>query len=101
MSEQTPNGPVVVITGASSGIGRATALRFAGSGASLMLVARGTEALESVAAECAELGAPTELRSADVTDEDALKEVAQRTVDRFGRIDVWVNNAAVGVFGLL
>ena len=101
MSETHETRPVVVITGASSGIGRATALRFAESGAALMLVARGTEALESVAAECAGLGAATEVRSADVTDEDALREVAERTVERFGRIDVWVNNAAVGVFGLL
>ncbi|MFC0681642.1 SDR family oxidoreductase [Lysobacter korlensis] len=91
--------PVVVITGASSGIGRATALRFAKSGAALMLAARGQDGLDSVAAECAELGAETETRSVDVTDEDAMLELAQQTVARFGRIDVWVNNAAVGVFG--
>lgn len=89
----------MVLTGASSGIGRATALRFAKSGAALVLNARGAEALESVAAECRALGAETEVVSADVTDEDAMLDLAQRAVERFGRIDVWVNDAAVGVFG--
>ncbi len=90
---------VVVITGASSGIGRATALRFARSGAALVLAARGADALESVAAECATLGAETEIRPTDVTDEEGMRQLAERTVERFGRIDVWVNNAGVGVFG--
>jgi short-subunit dehydrogenase len=101
MSENPVNRPVVVITGASSGIGRATALHFAKSGAALVLNARGVEALESAAAECRELGAEAEVVAADVTDEDAMLELAQRAVERFGRIDVWVNDAAVGVFGLL
>src|SRR3712207_3015567 len=101
MSENTVDRRVVVITGASSGIGRATALRFAESGAALVLNARGTKSLESVAAECGQLGAEAEIRSADVTDEDAMLELAQHAVERFGRIDVWVNDAAVGVFGLL
>src|SRR5215217_1950573 len=101
MSAETAERTVVVITGASSGIGRATALRFAKSGAALVLTARGAEALESAAADCRAVGAEAEAWPVDVTDEDAMLELAQRTVERFGRIDVWVNDAAVGVFGLI
>jgi short-subunit dehydrogenase len=92
---------VVVITGASSGIGRAAALRFAGKGARLVLAARGAKALETVARECRKRGAKAIAVPTDVTDPDAVEELAARAVREFGRLDVWVNNAAVGAFGRL
>ncbi|VXC34025.1 Short-chain dehydrogenase [Arthrobacter sp. 9AX] len=92
---------VVVITGASSGIGRATALRFAGKGARLVLAARGAEALGAVAAQCRKRGAKAIAVPTDVTDVARMEELAARAVKEFGRLDVWVNNAAVGAFGLL
>ena len=92
--------PVVVITGASSGIGRATAHAFARSGARLVLVARRQAPLEAAAKECAGLGARAAIAvPADVTDADALERAADRAVAAFGRIDVWVNNAGVAALG--
>jgi short-subunit dehydrogenase len=90
---------VVVITGASSGIGLATALAFAGRGDSLVLAARRTEALQRAVESCERAGARAMAVTADVTDEAAVANVAQRALDEFGRIDVWVNNAGVGLFG--
>jgi NAD(P)-dependent dehydrogenase (short-subunit alcohol dehydrogenase family) len=90
---------VVVITGASSGIGRATALAFAREGASVVLAARRQQLLLDTAAECESLGGRALAVPTDVTDEEAVRELARRAVEHFGRIDVWVNNAAVGLFG--
>jgi short-subunit dehydrogenase len=92
---------VVVITGASSGIGRATALRFASKGARLVLAARGAESLEAVAAACRKRGAKAVAVPTDVTDAARVEDLASRAVREFGRLDVWVNNAAVGAFGRL
>lgn len=89
---------VVVITGASSGIGRATALRFAKSGASVVLASRRMQVLVELAAECEALGAQALAVQTDVTDAGQVESLARRAVDRFGRIDVWVNNASVSVF---
>jgi short-subunit dehydrogenase len=90
--------PVVVITGASSGIGRATALRFARQGASLVLASRGGEALRDLAAEIETLGAEALAVPTDVADQAAVERLAHVAVARFGRIDVWVNNAGIAVF---
>jgi NAD(P)-dependent dehydrogenase (short-subunit alcohol dehydrogenase family) len=90
---------VVVITGASSGIGRATALRFASKGAGLVLAARGAEALEALAEQCRERGGKAIAVPTDVTDAAAVEALASRAVQEFGRLDVWVNNAAVSVYG--
>lgn len=95
----TKQNPVVVITGASSGIGRATALAFAEKGARLVLAARGLGPLEEVVAECERAGAEAIAVPADVTDEQAVRSIANTAVDRFGRIDVWINDAATGIFG--
>jgi NAD(P)-dependent dehydrogenase (short-subunit alcohol dehydrogenase family) len=96
---RTLEGAVVVITGASSGIGRAAAGRLARRGASLALCARSREALAKVAAECEEAGAATLHRALDVSDEPAIEAFAAATVERFGRIDVWVNNAGTMAYG--
>src|SRR3989339_1253579 len=89
----------VAITGASSGIGRATALEFARSGANLVLIARGENNLKEVAAEAENLGAKALVAPADVVNENAVTAVAERAVSTFGGIDIWVNNAAVNLFG--
>jgi short-subunit dehydrogenase len=89
------DGSVVVVTGATSGIGRATVRELTARGARLVLVARDADELEATAAECREaLVCP-----ADVADEDAVERVAQLAVERFGRIDGWVNSAGVEMFG--
>lgn len=92
---------VVVITGASSGIGRATALEFARDGARLVLSARNRSALKETAGECKDLGAETLVVQTDVGDEDQVERLARKAVDQFGRIDVWVNNAGVGLYSRL
>lgn len=88
---------VVVITGASSGIGAALAQTLAVDGASLVLVARRQAELEAVAARC---GGRTIALATDVTSRDAVRRVVQEALSRFGRIDVWVNNAgATSTYG--
>jgi NAD(P)-dependent dehydrogenase (short-subunit alcohol dehydrogenase family) len=91
-------GPVVVITGASAGIGRATARVLAARGASLGLLARGRDGLEAAAREVEALGGQAVVLPADVADAEAVEWAAEHTEDAFGPIDVWINNAMVSVF---
>ncbi|MFD2649134.1 SDR family NAD(P)-dependent oxidoreductase [Devosia albogilva] len=90
---------VVVITGASSGNGRAIARRFARDGAAVVLVARDRAALDETAQECVELGGTALPVVADMGDHAAVARVGSEAVERFGRIDVWVNCAAILHFG--
>ncbi|WP_448204008.1 SDR family oxidoreductase [Azospirillum sp. sgz302134] len=92
-------GARVVITGASSGIGRATAQAFARQGARLVLAARREGLLDEVADECRNLGAEAIVVPVDVTDHHAVKRLAERAVMDLGGIDVWVANAGVGAVG--
>ncbi|MBL0143324.1 MAG: SDR family oxidoreductase [Betaproteobacteria bacterium] len=86
-------GSVVIITGASKGIGAELARQMAGRGAMLVLVARDREALVKVASECVALGAMAEVIVADVAIEDDCRRMVERAVAVFGRIDTLVNNA--------
>ena len=89
----------VVITGATSGIGRATALEFARKGYNLALTARRQDVLNTVAAECDRAGGKTFTWAVDVSDEQMVYEFAKKAQEEFGTIDVWVNNAAVAMMG--
>jgi NAD(P)-dependent dehydrogenase (short-subunit alcohol dehydrogenase family) len=87
---------VTLITGASQGIGRTLAHAFAGAGDSLVLVARNADNLEETAAGVRALGADALVIPADVTDPAAVGDMAVAALDRFGRIDVLVNNSGIG-----
>ncbi|WP_119462038.1 SDR family oxidoreductase [Rhodospirillaceae bacterium SYSU D60014] len=92
---------VIIITGASSGIGRAAARAFAQEGATLVLAARRAPLLDEAEDECARLGGRAIAVPTDVTQPDAVEALARRAIETYGRIDVWVNNAAVTLFGRL
>src|SRR5271154_1228788 len=87
------NIPVVLITGALTGIGRATALAFAHEGARIVISGRRDEAGQQLVAELRTLGAEAEYWRADVRHEDDVRALIDKTVARFGRLDVAVNNA--------
>jgi short-subunit dehydrogenase len=89
---------VVVITGASAGVGRATATRFAAEGAQLALLARGRERLEVAASEMERAGGRAIVIPTDVVDPDAVEAAAAQTEAELGPIDVWVNNAMATLY---
>jgi NAD(P)-dependent dehydrogenase (short-subunit alcohol dehydrogenase family) len=90
--------PVVVITGASAGVGRAVARAYAARHASIGLLARGREGLEATRLEIERAGGQGLVWSADVADADAVEKAAGAVEERFGPIDIWINNAMVSVF---
>lgn len=92
----TLNGKTAIVTGASSGIGRATARLLVEKGCNVVLAARRKDRLEELAAEIGEraLAVPT-----DITDPDACETLVARTLDHFGAVDILVNNAGIGLYG--
>ncbi len=96
------NNPVVLITGALTGIGRATALAFAKEGARIVISGRRDEVGQKLLAELRESGAEAEYWRSDVRHDDDIRTLVDKTVARFGRLDIAVNNAGTeGVRGLV
>jgi len=91
-------GEVVVITGASGGVGRAAARRFAADGALIALLARGRKGLEATAREVEQAGGQALVLSVDVSEYDQVEAAAASVEDAFGEIDVWVNDAMVTLY---
>jgi NAD(P)-dependent dehydrogenase (short-subunit alcohol dehydrogenase family) len=91
-------GKVVVITGASAGVGRATARAFADRGATVALLARGVDGLKATRREIEEAGSEALDLPCDVADADAVEAAANAVEAELGPIDIWVNDAMVGVF---
>src|SRR5690606_38484945 len=89
---------VVVITGASAGVGRATARAFAREGASIGLLARGTDGLEAARREVEAAGARAIVIPTDVSNAHQVEAAAQAVEDELGPIDIWVNNAMTTVY---
>ena len=94
VSQQT-----LVITGATSGIGLATALEAADRGANLLLIARSPDRLDAAAEQCRQRGATVETLAADVADQAVIEMAHERAHDAFGGFDTWVNNAGASVYG--
>ncbi len=92
------NNPVVVITGASAGLGRAIAHAYAKRGAKLALLARNPEALDAAKQECEQMGGKAITIPTDVSDYDAVEAAAERAERELGPIDIWINDAMVSVF---
>jgi NAD(P)-dependent dehydrogenase (short-subunit alcohol dehydrogenase family) len=97
-TDERPSGKVIVITGASAGVGRATARAFAEPGARLGLIARGRAGLDGAKEDVERAGAEAITIQADVSDAEAVEEAAERVELAFGPIDVWVNDAMLSVF---
>ena len=89
---------IAVVTGASSGVGRAIARTFGDEGARVALIARNLDGLEAAARELRERNVGALVLPLDVSDAKAVDEAAQRVVDEWGAIDIWVNDAMVSVF---
>ncbi|MEW6370393.1 MAG: SDR family NAD(P)-dependent oxidoreductase [Pseudomonadota bacterium] len=96
---QAVAGKTYVITGASSGFGRGVALKLAAMRANVVLAARRTAVLDEVAAQARAAGGNALVVTTDVASPEDVQRLAAATVERFGRIDVWINNAGVGAIG--
>jgi len=91
---------VVVLVGATSGIGRASAFEFARQGARLVISARDSDAVERLGEELRSTGAAVEAVAADVTDMEHMRGLVRRAIETFGRVDTWVHLASISVWGL-
>ena len=101
MDDQYFQDKVVVITGASAGLGRALVREFAGHGATIALLARGIDGLNAAVAEVEAGGGKAKAYPTDVADSDQVEAAAQAIESELGPIDIWINNAMVSVFGPL
>src|SRR5512146_660090 len=88
---------VVIVTGASAGIGKALALLLASQRAKIAIAARRAERLDAVAAECCQSGGEVLVIPTDVTDEVQCKALIEKTIEAFGRLDMLINNAGLAV----
>src|ERR1700758_978220 len=93
--------PVIAITGASAGIGRATAIRLARDGASVAVCARRRDRLDKVGGEIEKAGGPAVPFVSDVTSDVDMNLFVAKTVERFGRLDVMMCNAGFGIYGAI
>lgn len=98
MPDGVPERPVVVLTGATSGVGRASAVAFARRGFRIGLIARGEDGLRATLADVERAGGEGFILQADVSNAAEVESAAAKVVARWGAIDVWVNNAMVTVF---
>lgn len=90
---------VVLITGASSGIGKETAIEFAKKGSNIVLVARREDKLEQVATELKKFSISTLVCQCDVSKKDQVKEMSKKVLDKFGYVDILINNAGFAIYG--
>lgn len=97
MEQHKSRPPVVVVTGASAGVGRAVVRRFARDGAHIGLIARGRDGLEGASKDVARLGGKALICACDVSDYDAVEKAADAVEAEFGPIDIWINAAFAGV----
>ena len=95
----TFNNKIVVITGASSGIGKETAIEFAKLGARLVLVARGKEKLEELEKSLVKFNTEVLVCPCDVSNKEHVKQMTSKVLDKFGKIDILVNNAGFAIYG--
>ncbi|MBW4661173.1 MAG: SDR family NAD(P)-dependent oxidoreductase [Drouetiella hepatica Uher 2000/2452] len=95
------NGKVAIVTGASSGIGEATAIALAAEGAAIVIAARRIDRLNDLAKRITEKGGQVLSITADVSDEAQISDLVQQTQTKFGKVDILVNNAGVMLLGMI
>lgn len=101
MGEKILEGKVAIVTGSGRGIGRSIALALAAGGARVSLAARTESQINAVQSEIEEVGGQAAIFVADISREEDVVSLVRGTVERFGRLDILINNAAVGIFGPL